>query len=84
MRQLVSPRFLVPVALALCAFTALSVLVGSLPSHPGHSTVIAADSACPSDDTGLKLPHGFCATIFADGIGCDLVFSQSAHDPAER
>ncbi len=24
---------------------------------------------CPSNDTGLKLPGGFCATIFADGIG---------------
>jgi glucose/arabinose dehydrogenase/mono/diheme cytochrome c family protein len=29
----------------------------------------AADSGCPSDDAGLKLPAGFCATIFADGIG---------------
>jgi glucose/arabinose dehydrogenase/mono/diheme cytochrome c family protein len=29
----------------------------------------AEGSACPSDDTGLKLPGGFCATIFADGIG---------------
>lgn len=29
-----------------------------------------ADSgACPSDNTGLRLPRGFCATIFADGIG---------------
>ena len=26
-------------------------------------------SGCPSDDSGLKLPAGFCATIFADGIG---------------
>jgi hypothetical protein len=25
--------------------------------------------ACPSDDTGLILPSGFCATIFADDIG---------------
>jgi glucose/arabinose dehydrogenase len=24
---------------------------------------------CPSDNTGLKLPTGFCATIFAEGIG---------------
>jgi hypothetical protein len=24
---------------------------------------------CPDDDTGLKLPAGFCATVFADGIG---------------
>jgi len=26
-------------------------------------------AACPSDDSGLKLPPGFCATIFADSIG---------------
>jgi glucose/arabinose dehydrogenase len=24
---------------------------------------------CPNDDSGLKLPAGFCAMIFADGIG---------------
>ena len=26
-------------------------------------------ASCPSDNTGLKLPAGFCATVFADGIG---------------
>ena len=26
-------------------------------------------SACPNDDSALKLPPGFCATVFADGIG---------------
>jgi glucose/arabinose dehydrogenase/mono/diheme cytochrome c family protein len=25
--------------------------------------------SCPGDDSGLTLPAGFCATIFADGIG---------------
>jgi len=25
--------------------------------------------ACPNDDTALKLPPGFCATVFADGVG---------------
>src|SRR5450755_558414 len=25
--------------------------------------------ACPNDDSGLKLPAGFCATVFADDIG---------------
>ena len=25
--------------------------------------------ACPGDDTGLRLPAGFCATLFADAIG---------------
>src|SRR5271154_4399081 len=29
----------------------------------------AGSSGCPSDDTGLTLPAGFCATTFADGIG---------------
>ncbi|HVB37366.1 MAG TPA: c-type cytochrome [Vicinamibacterales bacterium] len=26
-------------------------------------------AGCPNDDSGLKLPKGFCATVFADGIG---------------
>src|SRR6202163_2768825 len=30
------------------------------------STAVAA---CPNSNSGLKLPPGFCATIFADGIG---------------
>jgi glucose/arabinose dehydrogenase/mono/diheme cytochrome c family protein len=34
-----------------------------------QSTGTAASSACPSNDTGLTLPAGFCATIFADNIG---------------
>ncbi len=25
--------------------------------------------ACPDDDSGLSLPQGFCATVFADNIG---------------
>jgi glucose/arabinose dehydrogenase/mono/diheme cytochrome c family protein len=29
----------------------------------------SASASCPQDDSGLKLPAGFCATIFADGIG---------------
>src|SRR6202161_155639 len=28
-----------------------------------------AAASCSQDDSGLKLPSGFCATIFADGIG---------------
>jgi glucose/arabinose dehydrogenase len=30
---------------------------------------IADPASCAHDDTGLTLPAGFCATIFADGIG---------------
>ena len=26
-------------------------------------------ASCPNDNSGLKLPAGFCATVFADGIG---------------
>ena len=29
----------------------------------------AASVACPDNDTGLTLPSGFCATVFADDIG---------------
>jgi glucose/arabinose dehydrogenase/mono/diheme cytochrome c family protein len=29
----------------------------------------AVNPACPHDDSGLKLPSGFCATVFADGVG---------------
>jgi glucose/arabinose dehydrogenase/mono/diheme cytochrome c family protein len=28
-----------------------------------------SSTSCPSDDSGLTLPAGFCATVFADGIG---------------
>ena len=30
---------------------------------------MTATSACPQNDAGLQLPAGFCATVFADGIG---------------
>lgn len=45
--------------------------VAILLTPPGH--LFAADaakgSACAGDDSGLRLPAGFCATIFADNIG---------------
>jgi glucose/arabinose dehydrogenase/mono/diheme cytochrome c family protein len=69
MRSIASVRFLVLVALVLGVFTALSAFIGSVPSRLDYSTARAAGTSCPSDDNGLKLPRGFCATIFADGIG---------------
>ncbi len=60
-------RFL---ALAVPVFVALFAAVSLLPVQNRSTALAAAGSAaCPSDDSGLRLPPGFCATIFADGIG---------------
>ena len=32
-------------------------------------SVFPAAAECPGDDSGLQLPPGFCATVFADNIG---------------
>lgn len=63
----IGPRGLV---LAGVAFTALSI-IGSVGAHQGTLPSVAgsAPGACANDDSGLKLPPGFCATVFADGIG---------------
>lgn len=37
--------------------------------RPAQAGPAADRRACPGDDTGLTLPPGFCATIFADEIG---------------
>jgi glucose/arabinose dehydrogenase/mono/diheme cytochrome c family protein len=60
-------RVLIFAAAALTAFT----VVGSVTAHQGSSVSGASGQspACSSDASGLKLPPGFCATIFADGIG---------------
>ena len=55
---------------ALVALTA--VCLGSLlaPARDQSNPVAEAKSqACPNDDTGLQLPAGFCATVFADSLG---------------
>jgi glucose/arabinose dehydrogenase/mono/diheme cytochrome c family protein len=49
-------------------------ILGACGAIGGPACVWAASpaaraGACGPDDTGLKLPRGFCATIFADGIG---------------
>src|SRR5213082_2444462 len=50
---------------------AIAVVVISLVhAHKPSNTAVAPKSqACPNDDSGLTLPAGFCATIFADEIG---------------
>src|SRR6201996_5852587 len=46
------------------------LLRSTLPAFVVFGALTAvAQKSCPSDDSGLKLPAGFCATIFADGIG---------------
>src|SRR6516164_6611331 len=35
---------------------------------PGQAAA-SEDNPCPNDDSGLALPPGFCATVFADNIG---------------
>jgi glucose/arabinose dehydrogenase/mono/diheme cytochrome c family protein len=37
--------------------------------NPGTRSAQTKGHACPHDDSGLDLPPGFCATVFADGIG---------------
>ena len=51
------------VASALLWTASASVLAQQ---KPGQA---AEDNPCPNDDSGLALPPGFCATVFADNIG---------------
>jgi len=51
------PRFLIAAALMLAD------------AVPGITRAQAANGACPDNQSGLTLPAGFCATIFADNIG---------------
>lgn len=54
----------------LCCAAGLSLLgVGALAGSQSNSPAAARSTSCPSDDTGLKLPAGFCASVFADDIG---------------
>ena len=54
----------------LCYFAAF-FLLAPVPSTRGQSNSAKErkSSSCADDNTGLKLPSGFCATVFADGIG---------------
>jgi len=52
----------------LLALTAMCVSSSLTPAQ-NESAPPAKDQACANDDSGLKLPAGFCSTVFADGIG---------------
>ena len=58
-----NPRFVIAMLGAICA------TVSSMPAQSAPTEAQSAIVACPENGTGLKLPAGFCATIFADGIG---------------
>jgi glucose/arabinose dehydrogenase/mono/diheme cytochrome c family protein len=67
MRLIRSARPWLSAILVLGVLFVLSLMASaqSQPS-PGKRTESAA---CSHDDSGLTLPAGFCATVFADGIG---------------
>jgi glucose/arabinose dehydrogenase/mono/diheme cytochrome c family protein len=58
-------------AVATAAALAAISLSASFSPTKNHSSLSADPQSqpCPNDNTGLTLPAGFCATIFADDIG---------------
>jgi glucose/arabinose dehydrogenase/mono/diheme cytochrome c family protein len=64
MRLLRSNGTLLYYFVAFCLLGPMSSAGGQ--SNSGKET---NNSSCPNDNTELKLPAGFCATVFADGIG---------------
>src|ERR1700693_4542610 len=73
------PRLCIPllfVVVLLAGLFASSIAAAQSQSKSGAKTT---NPSCPNDNSGLKLPAGFCATVFADDIGHDrhLVVSPS-------
>jgi glucose/arabinose dehydrogenase/mono/diheme cytochrome c family protein len=65
-------REIVTVACCVATISLLSFhtpLAWTHARHPSSSAAGDNGQGCPNDESGLKLPAGFCATIFADGIG---------------
>jgi len=58
-------------SVASTATLVLMVLAGCERSAPPHEQAAKSPPAatCPLNDTGLTLPAGFCANVFADGLG---------------
>src|SRR5277367_6190114 len=51
------------------AFLFTAAFAAGVLASPGAASAAAKGGACPGDDSGLSLPPGFCATIFADDVG---------------
>ncbi len=56
------PAVVVVVVLCVCSSLLLT-------QNQSNAAAGATGQACANDDSGLTLPMGFCATVFADGIG---------------
>src|SRR5260370_37340445 len=55
---------------ALVALAAMCMGRSLAPAQNQSNLAAEAKSqACPNDESGLQLPAGFCATVFADDIG---------------
>jgi glucose/arabinose dehydrogenase/mono/diheme cytochrome c family protein len=52
---------------ALAAFCAISLMASR--QNASKPATGARTRGCPNDDSGLTLPPGFCATVFADDVG---------------
>jgi hypothetical protein len=63
--RLCTPRLSVVGVLAIMFVLSLIVSAQSQPSLGKKPK----SGSCSHDDSGLKLPAGFCATVFAEGIG---------------
>jgi glucose/arabinose dehydrogenase/mono/diheme cytochrome c family protein len=76
MRIQQSQNPLISSAAALAAYCAIAL---ALPAAGRAADAAASAKPCTGDDTGLALPAGFCATVFAEGIGHarHLVVSES-------
>ena len=67
MRRSVKNETLLSVVVVVAAMcVGISLAPARNQSNPAAE---AKSQACPNDDSGLQLPAGFCATVFADNIG---------------
>jgi hypothetical protein len=55
--------------IAMLAALGVASSSASVQQARGNAAAPTGGHACPHDDGGMKLPAGFYATVFADGIG---------------
>jgi glucose/arabinose dehydrogenase/mono/diheme cytochrome c family protein len=66
--RLSNPFKILFAALLVLAVMYLSSSLAPAKGQPKRAAE-AKSEVCPNDESGLMLPAGFCATVFADGIG---------------